>query len=58
MRGAFVETNAVERHLLQQGGAAASGTVMNTQSCMGVTWQRWPWQNFAPSFLGFDCKCH
>jgi len=58
MRRTFIETNALERHLLQQSGAAASGTVMNTQSCMGVTRQRSPWQNFAPGFLGLDCKCH
>jgi hypothetical protein len=58
MRRTFIETNALERHLLQQGGAAASGTVMNTQSCMGVTRQRSPWHNFAPGFLGLDCKCH
>ncbi len=32
MRRTFIETNALERHLLKQGGAAASGTIMNTQS--------------------------
>jgi hypothetical protein len=31
MRGTFIETNALERQS-QQGGAAASGTIMNTQS--------------------------